>query len=95
MGCVGLRKLDELTCELKRRLYVCPAARGLQLGRNLIEHVADHATRVGYHRMKLDTLPKMTSAIRLYQAMGFIQIPAYTYNPVAGTLYFELALDRK
>ena len=42
--------------------------------------------------MQLDTLPRLTAAIALYENMGFRQIPAYYDTPIAGTLFFSLKL---
>lgn len=93
IGCVALRKLDKRTCELKR-LYVRPTGRGSGLGKLLIDQAMHLAAEAGYNSMKLDTLPQMTAAIRLYRTMGFREIPAYTHNPVTGTLYFEINFRR-
>jgi putative acetyltransferase len=91
VGCVGLRKLEDGACELKR-LYVRPALRGEGAGRALIESVIVEARALGYRKMRLDTLPIMHEAQTLYKRLGFFEIPAYLENPTPNALCFELAL---
>jgi len=87
LGCVGVRPLDGAAiCEMKR-LYVRPAARGLGIGRALVEAIIGSAAALGYAEMKLDTLPGMDSAAALYRGFGFTEIAPYYENPVPGTLY--------
>jgi putative acetyltransferase len=91
VGCVGLRKLEDGACEMKR-LYVRPALRGEGAGRALVESVIVEARALGYRKMRLDTLPIMHEAQILYKRLGFFEIPAYLENPTPNALCFELAL---
>lgn len=90
-GCVGLRSLDEHTAELKR-LYVRPPFRHVGLGRVLAEAACKEARRLGYQRLRLDTLPSMKDALALYKSLGFREIPAFRDDALPGSLFLERAL---
>ena len=91
VGCAGLRPFHAGACEMKR-LYVQPAARGLDLGRLLALAVIERARSTGYRRMLLDTLPSMHTALRLYRSLGFRNTSPYYTNPIEGAVYLELIL---
>lgn len=90
-GCIALRPIDQTTCEMKR-MYVRPKFRKLQIGRALAQVLVAEARRLGYERMRLDTLPTMRSAIRVYESLGFERIAPYYDSPIADTVFMELAL---
>ncbi len=92
IGCFGIRNFENTTCELKR-MYLRKEARGLGIGKLLLEKSISIGKELGYKSMRLDTLPTMQAAIGLYKKMGFYEIAPYRYNPIKGTKYFEIILN--
>ena len=94
-GCCALRPLSSVdypnAAEMKR-LYVRAPYRGLGLGRQLAEAALDAARIGGYHCVLLDTLDDMESARALYEDLGFVGIPPYYHNPIAGAHYLKVDL---
>ena len=91
VGCAALKQLDEHTCELKR-MFVQPAYRGRGLADQLMEQALTTALDLGYQIMKLDSLRRLTPALKLYQRYGFEETTPYNYNPEADVVYFEKRL---
>jgi putative acetyltransferase len=85
-GAVAYRMVEPGVCEMKR-LYVRPAFRGRDIGRELANELIDDAQSRGYRTMLLDTLASMQSARALYRALGFRPVEAYYENPLPGTMY--------
>ncbi len=90
-GCIGLRKLDDQNCEMKR-LYVRPAFREKGIGSALVQRIVADAKEIGYAQMLLDTFPFLERAIAMYRAMGFYEIPRYSDSPLDSTIYLCLDL---
>lgn len=92
VGCIALQPLaEEGACEMKR-LYVLPAFRGRGIGEQLVTHLLTEARVMGYQTMKLDTLNRLQSAIKMYHAFGFTDTSAYYQNPLPGVKYMEKRL---
>lgn len=90
-GCVGMKKLDDKTGELKR-LYVRPSFRGQHLGRELVERIIEDARSLGYSRLMLDTMPELVSARHMYENMGFRVTERYNNSPLDTTIFMEYRL---
>jgi len=92
-GCVGLHAHSDDIAEIKR-LYVKPEFRGHKLGRQLADKAISEARKIGYTRLRLDTIEaKMRTAVAMYRAMGFQEIAPYRENPIPSALYMELDLS--
>lgn len=90
-GCIGLRKMNEEECEMKR-LYVRPEFRGKHIGNELVRKIIEDAKEIGYSYMLLDTLPFLQSAIHMYREYGFYEIPSYNDSPMGTSIYMKLDL---
>lgn len=86
IGFLGLRKIDSTICEMKR-LYIQKDYKGIGLGKQLITTVIEEARKKNYKLIRLDTLPKMQTAQKLYNHFGFYEIEQYVINPITGTVF--------
>jgi putative acetyltransferase len=89
VGTGAIRRLDEQTCELKR-MWFLPAYRSKGYGARMCEALFEFARSAGYQRIRLDTVPVLAAANRLYQRLGFHPIERYNDGP--GTIFMEKCL---
>ena len=92
-GCIGFRKLDENSCEMKR-LYVRKAYRRQGIAKKLVEMILKDAEEAGYREMYLDTLPQLKDAIRLYEHSGFEITERYNDSPLDTTIFMKKKLGQ-
>jgi ribosomal protein S18 acetylase RimI-like enzyme len=88
-GAIGVRPLEGDSCEIKR-LYVRPAFRGVHLGRALLDRALTEARELGYRRVFADTMPSMTTALRMYRQVGFSDVERYSETPTTCAIYLRL-----
>ena len=75
-GCVFVKMIRTDACEIKR-LYVRPSARGLGLGRKLMNNILSQAKDMGAKTVLLDTGIYDIAAQNLYKSLGFTLIDSY------------------
>jgi len=73
IGGAGIYPTDALpagTCELVK-MYLSPAARGLGLGRSMINRCMEAAKAKGFQQIYLETMPELKKAVSVYEKFGF------------------------
>lgn len=74
IGCCALMAMDDGGYEVAK-MTVSPAARGLGLGRRLLEVCEAAARQAGAPRLYLETSSTLKPAGALYRSFGFIDLP--------------------
>lgn len=65
--------LPEDTCELVK-MYLLPEARGMGLGKTLIQKCLDAAQSNGFKKVYLETMPELKQALSVYEKFRFIYL---------------------
>ena len=92
IGGVAFRNFETSICEMKR-LFVYPKFHRLGFGKILSEAIIKLAKENGYKKMRLDTVEKLTAAIKIYQQLGFYEIDPYRENPDSTAIFMEIDLE--
>jgi putative acetyltransferase len=93
VGCGALRRHDARLGEVKR-MFVAPAARGLGLGKRMLEAIEADARRQGLQQLALETGIHQPEAISLYRRAGFRECQAFGgYKPDPLSLFMVKELN--
>jgi putative acetyltransferase len=79
--------LPENTCELVK-MYLLPEARGIGLGRRLIEKCLETGKENGFQQVYLETLDELHLALKIYARFGF----EYLKAPMGNSKHFGCGL---
>lgn len=92
LGCAALRVDAAGYGELKR-MFVTPAARGLGLGRWLLDRIEEQARQEGLHCVRLETGIHQPEALGLYRSAGYVERePFGDYAPDPLSVFMEKRL---
>jgi len=92
VGCGALKFHGDEPAELKR-MWVAESARGLGIGRRLLDELESHAAENGAQVVRLETNKALTEAISLYRSAGYREVDAFNDEPYAHH-WFEKRLAR-
>lgn len=93
LGCCALVEASDGTAEIKR-MFVDETARGLKLGKRLMDVILERAEERGMSAIRLETGIYQPQAIGLYRAYGFVEIePFGDYRPDPLSLFMEKRLS--
>jgi DNA-binding MarR family transcriptional regulator/GNAT superfamily N-acetyltransferase len=91
IGCGAVKYHPGAPSEIKR-MWIAPTARGLGLGRTLLNALEQHAMR-SHPVARLETNSALEAAVRLYRSSGYVEVPAFNDEPYAHH-WFEKNLTR-
>ena len=91
IGCGALKLHGRDPVEIKR-MWIAPTARGLGVGRRLLDELERHARRHGAAVARLETNRALTEAIGLYRSAGYTEIAPFNDEPYAHH-WFEKSLE--
>lgn len=90
VGCCALVEAGNGTAEIKR-MFVDPEARGLRIGKLMMNALVERARELELEAIRLETGISQPEAINLYRKAGFIEVePFPPYKPDPLSMFMEL-----
>lgn len=90
VGCCALVEAGNGTAEIKR-MFVDPEARGLRIGKLMMNALVERARELELEAIRLETGISQPEAINLYRKAGFMEIePFPPYKPDPLSMFMEL-----
>ena len=82
IGCGAVKHHPGNVSDIKR-MWIAESARGLGLGRQLLEHLEGLAREHGSREAHIETSNVLPEAIALYRSAGYIEVPPFNNEPFA------------
>lgn len=82
IGCGAVKHHADAPAEIKR-MWIAPSARGLGLGRLLLEKLEACALAGGARVAHIETSAVLSEALALYRSAGWFDVPAFNQEPFA------------
>jgi DNA-binding MarR family transcriptional regulator/GNAT superfamily N-acetyltransferase len=82
IGCGALKIKDGKIREIKR-MWVCAHARGLGVGRRILEKLEELARDLGVRTLRLETNRTLKEAQALYRRCGYVEVEPFNNEPYA------------
>ena len=82
MGCGAVKHHRDAPAEIKR-MWIASAARGLGLGRRLLDTLEECARRGGARIAHIETSAVLTEALSLYRSTGWVEVARFNDEPFA------------
>jgi DNA-binding MarR family transcriptional regulator/GNAT superfamily N-acetyltransferase len=82
VGCGAVKHHPGAPSEIKR-MWVAESARGLGVGRRLLNELERWAIRSGASTARLETNRALVEAIALYRSAGYVEVPPFNDEPFA------------
>jgi DNA-binding MarR family transcriptional regulator/GNAT superfamily N-acetyltransferase len=82
IGCGAVKHHPGEVTDIKR-MWLAESARGLGLGRRLLEHLEQLARDHGSREARMETNDVLSEAISLYRSAGYVEVPPFNDEPFA------------
>jgi GNAT superfamily N-acetyltransferase len=82
IGCGAVKHHPDEPAEIKR-MWIAPSARGLGLGRRLLQRLEECARAGGAAKARIETNSDLAEALSLYVSEGWREVSAFNAEPFA------------